>query len=61
YRAIYMSVNGMLLRLGQTIGPLIAGIAFAVWGLASAFWVGAALAAGLLVALVRLNREPRDA
>lgn len=61
HRAIFMSINGMLLRLGQTLGPLIAGAAFAVWGLRWAFWVGAGLAVMVLVALVRLNREPRVA
>lgn len=45
YRAIFMSVNGMVLRLGQTIGPLLAGLFFALWGLDGTFFSSAALAA----------------
>lgn len=45
YRAIFMSVNGMVLRLGQTIGPLLAGLFFALWGLDGTFLSSAALAA----------------
>lgn len=56
HRAIFMSVNGTLLRLGQTLGPLLAGTAFALLGLRWAFWIGAVLAAGLLTALVRVIR-----
>jgi MFS family permease len=59
-RAIFMSVNGTLLRLGQTVGPLLAGAAFAVLGLEWAFWIGALLAVGLLTALVRVSRGPRS-
>ncbi|MCK4920050.1 MAG: MFS transporter [Bacteroidales bacterium] len=32
YRAAFMSLNGMVLRIGQTLGPLIAGLFFAFWG-----------------------------
>lgn len=45
YRAIFMSVNGMVLRLGQTIGPLLAGLFFALWRLDGTFFSSAALAA----------------
>lgn len=51
-RAVFMSVNGMLLRLGQTLGPLIAGVAYAVFGIEAAFWACGVLAAGMLLALV---------
>lgn len=44
YRAIVMSVNGTMLRLGQTVGPLFAGLAFAVSGFRGAFWASAAVA-----------------
>ena len=54
YRAVFMSVNGMLLRLGQTLGPLVAGAAYAGLGLTATFLVSAALAAATLVGLVLL-------
>ncbi|MDH3455334.1 MAG: MFS transporter [Gemmatimonadota bacterium] len=51
HRAIIMSVNGMVLRLGQTVGPLIAGLAYAWLGLGAAFWVCGGLALGMLIVL----------
>ncbi|MFW6370128.1 MAG: MFS transporter [Bacteroidota bacterium] len=37
YRGAFMSVNGMVLRLGQTLGPLYTGIFYGLWGLKGAF------------------------
>jgi MFS family permease len=51
YRAVFMSVNGMLLRLGQTLGPVFAGTAYGLIGLNGAFFVSAGLAAIVGVAL----------
>lgn len=53
-RGVLMSVNGTVLRLGQTLGPLVMGGAFALWGISGPFYAGAALAVvvfagGLLV------------
>ena len=48
HRGVIMSVNGMLLRLGQTLGPLFAGAAFGAVGLTGTFWVSAALGVGML-------------
>lgn len=44
YRAAFMSANGMVLRMGQTLGPIVMGLFFALWGLAGTFFAGAALA-----------------
>jgi MFS family permease len=59
HRGVIMSVNGMLLRLGQTLGPLFAGAAFGAVGLTGTFWVSAALGLGMLgvlgVARLRLS------
>ncbi len=44
FRAVFMSVNGTVLRIGQTIGPIIAGLTFAYGGLDGAFFSSAALA-----------------
>ncbi len=37
-RAAFMSVNGMVLRIGQTIGPLYTGVFFGIAGLKGAFF-----------------------
>ncbi|MBN1904724.1 MAG: MFS transporter [Deltaproteobacteria bacterium] len=41
YRATFMSINGMVLRLGQTLGPLIMGVALTLWGIRGPFFAGA--------------------
>ena len=61
YRAAMMAVNGMVLRLGQTLGPLVAGWAFAVWGLSAPFRLSAVLAAGMLIPLAAASRRARVA
>ena len=43
-RAAFMSLNGMVLRLGQTIGPLIMGFVFTLAGIAGVYFAGAAFA-----------------
>ena len=44
YRAAFMSLNGMVLRLGQTLGPLIMGFVYAGAGLSATFYAGAVCA-----------------
>jgi len=51
-RAAFMSLNGMMLRLGQTLGPLLIGLCFILGDLNAAFWAGAGIA---LVVLLVLN------
>lgn len=48
YRAVFMSVNATTLRLGQTLGPLVAAAMLGVWGLSGVYYGSAALAAGTL-------------
>jgi len=50
-RGALMAVNGMVLRLGQTLGPLVMGIAFTVAGTSGVF-VGGALCALLMLIVV---------
>ena len=51
HRAIFMSVNGMVLRVGQTLGPLImAGVA-AVGGTDQVFYVAMGICGTLFLAL----------
>jgi len=55
-RAVFMSVNGMVLRLGQTVGPILAGMTYAALGLSAVFWVGGGVAAAMLVTLLATRR-----
>lgn len=43
YRGAFMSLNGMVLRLGQTLGPPLMGIIFNLWGIEATFYSGAGL------------------
>ena len=40
YRGAFMSLNGMVLRLGQTIGPLLMGFVFLMAGINATFYAG---------------------
>lgn len=44
HRAAFMSLNGMVLRLGQTLGPILAGLVVAVVGIEGSFYAGTVLA-----------------
>lgn len=50
YRAGVMSAGGMVLRVGQTLGPLIIGLAFTIGGINLTFILGMAL--GIIMFLV---------
>ncbi len=55
-RAAFMSLNGMVLRLGQTLGPVAAAAVYGWLGIDAVFLAGAALAlamAGLIAWAVR--------
>ncbi len=41
YRGVFMSVNSMVLRLGQTVGPVLTGVAFQMWGMEGVFYFSA--------------------
>jgi len=43
-RGIFMSINGMVIRIGQTIGPLIIGVGYSLYGLFGAYYLGAIMA-----------------
>jgi len=47
-RAAFLSLNGMVLRLGQTIGPMLMGWVFGLGGIDAVLYAGAGLA-GVLV------------
>jgi MFS family permease len=48
-RAGFMSINGMILRLGQTLGPVIIGLFYLVGGTSFAFIGGAIMAACMFI------------
>ena len=52
-RAAFMSVNSMVLRIGQTLGPLMIGIFYSIGSLKGSFG-GGALVAGLMFLVVAL-------
>ena len=52
YRAAFMSLNGMVLRTGQTLGPLVVAVFYSIGGIRYAFWGGAAIAAIMFIIVV---------
>ena len=53
HRGAFMSVNSMTIRAGQTVGPLIGGVLFSLWGISWVFWAGAIVASFfILVAML---------
>ncbi|MFO7654691.1 MAG: MFS transporter [Candidatus Krumholzibacteriia bacterium] len=59
HRGAFMSLNGMVLRLGQTLGPLVGGLAYGLGGLDAPFLAGAVLA--VITFLLILATLPRRA
>ncbi len=51
HRAAFMSVNGMVLRLGQTLGPILIGLFYAFGGIDWAYYSGALLALLMLITI----------
>ena len=51
-RGGFMAVNATFQSLGQTFGPILAGIAFGLWGMHGVFWTAAGFS---LVTLVLFN------
>jgi MFS family permease len=59
YRAAFMSMNGTVLRWGQTLGPILVGIAVELVGMKASFFVSAAVALAMLLMLaLTLRHEP---
>jgi len=54
HRAAFMSLNGMTLRLGQTIGPLLVGAIFIAWGFEGTFFVSAGLSVAMFILVLVL-------
>jgi len=58
-RGAFMSLNGMVLRIGQTLGPLIIGIGFSLGGLKGAYYLAAFVAVIGLVVLFTMFRKDK--
>ena len=57
-RGAFMSINGWVIRLGQTIGPLIIGIGYTFHGYFGAYFLGAFVAlAGLVVLFTMIQKD----
>ncbi len=56
HRAAFMSINGTVLRLGQTLGPMLMGLVFVAGGLDVTFYVGAGFAVAVFALLAALMR-----
>jgi MFS transporter, ACDE family, multidrug resistance protein len=52
HRGAFMSINGMVLRIGQTLGPMIAGLFYVIGGIKFAFFGGAILAGIMLMVVL---------
>jgi MFS family permease len=63
YRGGFMAVNATVLSLGQALGPLLAGVAFGLWGMQGVFYSSAVFAIATLALLSGLfakNRNKRE-
>jgi ACDE family multidrug resistance protein len=59
YRAVFMSLNGAMLRTGQSLGPLLIGLAFALPNYRWAFFIGGLLAI-IAIIVVTFGIKNRD-
>jgi len=57
-RAAFMSINSMVLRIGQTIGPFMIGMAFGLGGISYAFYGGAVVAVVMFLIVVLFVQRP---
>jgi MFS family permease len=51
HRAVFMSANGMVLRVGQTVGPLVMAAVFALGGMSWVFYAAGGICVGMLLIL----------
>lgn len=57
-RAAFMSLNGMILRIGQTLGPIIIGIGYSLYNLPGAYLFSAIVSViGLIVAFTMISEH----
>jgi len=56
HRAAFMSISATVLQLGQTLGPLLMGAIFGIWGIGGPFYVGAGLSIAMFTLAVIMIR-----
>lgn len=57
-RGAFMSLNGMVLRIGQTLGPLIVGIGYAIGELKGVYYLSAVVAlTGLVILFTMISSK----
>jgi MFS transporter, ACDE family, multidrug resistance protein len=57
-RGAFMSLNGMVIRLGQTLGPMIIGLGYSINELKGAYYLGTFMALlGLVVSFTMINEK----
>lgn len=63
HRGAFLALNGMVLRLGQTLGPVLGGLVYGWQGMDAVFSLGAALAGVTLLVVVPFvpGSKPRAA
>lgn len=62
-RAAFMSVSSMVLRIGQTVGPLLIGVFYAIGSLQGSFMAGAVVAMvmfGVIAGMVKVLNTKSD-
>ena len=58
HRGAFMAVNGVALRLGQTLGPILMGLVYSHWAVDGAFYAAALVAVGMLgLTTITASRE----
>jgi len=57
HRGAFMSINGMVLRIGQTLGPMFAGLFYIIGGIQFAFYGGAFLSVLMILVVLFTLRE----
>jgi predicted MFS family arabinose efflux permease len=60
HRGAFLSVNGLVLRLGQTLGPPLMGVASSVGGIGTTFYTGAAIAVAMFVLSATTIKKRRN-
>lgn len=58
HRGAFMALNGWVLRLSQTLGPVLGAAAHAAWGMDGVFYAGAVLAAAMAMLTALLAARP---
>ncbi len=60
-RAAFMSLNSLVLRIGQTTGPLIMGISYTLGGISYVYYSGSLFALVMfLIVLIMVRDQPKE-